>query len=621
VGLALLACAALVPLYSSFWPGSVPLYLKALLALLLAITMASPAHGLLMVVGLVPFDRLFSPGVQVPPIRVSEGMVLAFLGGWLVRRIIVPMPRTRTDWTSPLALLSVLVAASAIVEVAALQPTIADVGPFASQVWRFLSAIYLLPTGTFLPLAAAALLLEGLGVMAVAARLSVVDPKLPRRLLLVGTAAAFVVATLNLVELVRRLSAGAVDGWPRISVNDPDLNAAGSYFILFLPAACLLAREKSVALAVGVGAWFVAAIWLTGSRAAFAAAILLAAAGALVYRVPNLFASRKRVALAVAAIILAAVASAAIATTVVMRSDAQASRWLDLRREFAFTSFRMIETDPIFGIGAGQYYSRSASFMSPELLRIYPSENAHNNFLQIGAELGIAGLAMFLWLLASVGVATLRSDADAVVKRAALAGLAGFLVTCVTGHPLLVYEVAYPFWLMMSVAAGLAVSNGTDASDGMRRGLVNRRWALPVVLAIVVVSVPVRVAWKVSRLDMSGVVYGLHSPLRDTATGRTYRWTTDTATVFIRREARAFQLPARLLNVPDGASAEVFVQLDGRPASLQRIGTGWGSIGLRLPLQRRAHRYRRLDLSVVCGETVCPQQGRGALAIGAPEVE
>ena len=69
---------------------------------------------------------------------------------------------------------------------------------------------------------------------------------------------------------------------------------------------------------------------------------------------------------------------------------AAAVRW-----ELAQTSLRMTASRPSFGVGIGSFYCAVRRIRSPELLRIFPPaihENAHNNFLQILAELGDRGV-------------------------------------------------------------------------------------------------------------------------------------------------------------------------------------------------------------------------------------
>src|SRR6185436_1236366 len=114
-------------------------------------------------------------------------------------------------------------------------------------------------------------------------------------------------------------------------------------------------------------------------------------------------------------------------------------------------------------------------FISPRLVALFPAtavgENAHNNFIQILAELGSFGLAGFLWLVAAFLFAA-RKGVDRVEVRqapeaagpetgadwtAAQLGLSGgvvaFLLSCLVSHPLLNTEV---FWLFLLVT-GVAV--------------------------------------------------------------------------------------------------------------------------------------------------------------------
>ena len=75
-------------------------------------------------------------------------------------------------------------------------------------------------------------------------------------------------------------------------------------------------------------------------------------------------------------------------------------RAVRLRSQFSETSARMFASAPIFGVGVGRYFERSSEFMPDELRALYGAENAHNYFAQAFAELGIAGGALFLWLIA-----------------------------------------------------------------------------------------------------------------------------------------------------------------------------------------------------------------------------
>ena len=104
--------------------------------------------------------------------------------------------------------------------------------------------------------------------------------------------------------------------------------------------------------------------------------------------------------------------------------------WLiaaNVRLGLVQTAARMIASRPAFGIGLAEFSRRSGEFSSPELLAAFPPavhENAHNNFLQVTAELGLAGGAAFVWLLAAALRGSVRAAsagaplADAGVRRA-----------------------------------------------------------------------------------------------------------------------------------------------------------------------------------------------------------
>jgi hypothetical protein len=109
------------------------------------------------------------------------------------------------------------------------------------------------------------------------------------------------------------------------------------------------------------------------------------------------------------------------------------------------SSFRIIGTHPYFGIGAGQYYRDAPLFLTPQLAWTYGYENAHNNLLQITTETGIIGFALFAcWVAGSLQLAVralVRVPHDWRLLGAA-AGVAAFIGTCLTSHPLLVQEVS-----------------------------------------------------------------------------------------------------------------------------------------------------------------------------------
>jgi hypothetical protein len=344
------------------------------------------------------------------------------------------------------------------------------------------------------------------------------------------------------------------------------------------------------------GALLATACWLSGSRASRVGAlvILVAAAGNLVLaRGLPLRRHWRPFALV-------------LASTVVL------SVWVDYAparlnargtllaiAEFQDAGLRMWATRPAFGVGVGQFYPLSAGFIPPELRQWYPRENAHNYFLQIATELGVAGIATFLVLLGAAFREPLRRlrapDAGAVLTGATF-GVGGFVITWLTGHPMLVPEVAYPFWLALGVATALAAP---AAPERRADSAPARTWLVLGVLVLVGGSVPVRVAQVTSRMDMSRIAYGLHDWEVD-GTGTNFRWTSGRARLFIPPDAREVELPLRAMLVgPNHDGLDVQLCVEGRPCtSVRHFDDAWHRHRLRLPPLAPGMGHRRIDLRV-----------------------
>ncbi|MBN1824591.1 MAG: O-antigen ligase family protein [Endomicrobiales bacterium] len=111
------------------------------------------------------------------------------------------------------------------------------------------------------------------------------------------------------------------------------------------------------------------------------------------------------------------------------RHQAHALIWRD--------SAAMWASKPVFGTGPGTFHVYFPDFASEELKRIWPQDqfivnDAHNEYVQMLAETGIAGFGMFVWLLASFGVMSVvrikgSDGAERIMTSAFAASGAGLL--------------------------------------------------------------------------------------------------------------------------------------------------------------------------------------------------
>jgi len=98
-------------------------------------------------------------------------------------------------------------------------------------------------------------------------------------------------------------------------------------------------------------------------------------------------------------------------------SITQFTKGSSLKRREAIWGFTtlMIKDHPLLGSGLGTFKYNSLSYQAKffdqgENRRLYPygiADKAHNEYLQLGAEVGILGLGIFIWLLITSGFSSL----------------------------------------------------------------------------------------------------------------------------------------------------------------------------------------------------------------------
>ena len=574
---------------------------KLLVGGMAALTLASPSAGLLALCVLTPLGTLLESITNLP-YRLSESFVLAFIACWLLRstadRSGPRMPRAMT-WAG--WLLGVSLAASVAgtaVRVSASDGRLAEFGTWLLQ------AYYVGPDS--LGFVVAARLAEVLTLAAATLYVFRRRPSLANSLpLALGIGGAIAAGTAVAVwagtgpeSLVRHFTKF---GYRAAHIGDP--NAAGSYFALIL---CLMlgmgvrARSRSrpvwllLAAAQGLGLWFAE----SKTAAGVTVAVLTVAAG---WWLTALWSRRARLAVT-GVVLVGAVALSAVRIDRLERDPTY--RGGGFRSQFNATSLRMVVAHPIAGVGVGQYYIRSSLFLSPQLAFAYGHENAHNYFLQIAAELGLPGFALFaLWLGAGATLIARALVRDADVRlMAAAAGASTFLATCLTGHPLLVEEAAFPFAIAFAFTVGLAGSILLNRGAPRRSGSAQNSpaWIISgCSCAAAIVAATMTAARGPIAPPISSEIDRLYPP-ETGKDGSRFRWMDGQfASIFIPANVGHVYIPLRL---PENARAVapmgIEAAISGALVREMFVGTDWAILNLPLPATSPDSVFTRVDLRV-----------------------
>jgi O-antigen ligase len=483
------------------------------------------------------------------------------------------------------------------------------------DLWRFgsasmgrdlsdlINASYFVLTMSGDPIDAAMRLLESLVILKAAATEVQRKPKLASQLVSWAVCGAALAAALN---VARVWQAAARLDTPlrsfasymmnlRLNVHYGDLNAAGSYFVLlFFPALGLALARKGRIYWVAV-LLIASGIWISGSRTAIAVAMLAMAVPAAAIGTRIRHGRRRWLAIAGGAVALAIIAAAVAQFSPKRGNQQSALAAIQVRVEMIRTSLRMTASSPSFGVGIGRYYFRSGEFSSPELLQLFPPaihENAHNNFLQFLAELGIVGFAAVLWLLwtaTRLCVSLVAREQQNAAAWGLVTGLIAFVLSWLGGHPLLIDEPAFAFWLLVGVACGWATVIAPPAP-----AKAHTTWIAGLLVALVAISIPWRVVQQRANFDLEHRGIGL-SHWQSEVDGVRYRLAGPTSSVFVPSAPQSLVIPLRTVN--DFPQLRVEIRLDDRPADVVTVTNDrWHYLRLHMMRDRNPPRFRRLEL-------------------------
>ena len=560
-----------------------------------ALTFWRPGLGLLLLTGLAPAGALFA----APPARVTDRLAWSFLLAWLLR---VWVPLSRGGWPRALTVPALLYLA--VITSSWLAITIGGSAGIQPAAWpqflfQSISADHLVrsspepETWTLLQSATGiALLLATVGLTRNDRRLA---PELARTLVL----SVSILGLASIAEVVRQWGRGGYAAsflmryfnGERYTLHLTDVNAAASLYVLAgLTGAAVAAFDRAQRrLWLPLTLVILPALWLAGSRTA---AIAAAVVGALT--IPSRIRERRwrltrpQLALTTVILIVAAVATAVVAQR--SRDEPGAARSLRLRFDFYETTGRMLASSPVFGVGVGHYFDRSAEFMPEELRVIYGNENAHNYFAQQFAEVGVVGGLLFIWLLIPPMVRAWRhvhvAPPDDGALIGLLAGSTAYLITCVTGHPLLVPEAALPFWIAFG-ALGASTTPETRVATAQRVG--------GAVVGLFVAAALGQGVMAYSRTTVTPADRGFHG-FETADDGVRFRWMTRHAVTYVPATPGFVSLQMRASDEPALRPLVVDIVIDGRVVERREIHPGtWTKIDLGVRDTVRTP-FRRIDM-------------------------
>lgn len=570
-----------------------PLGAKLAALAVAALTAWRADAGLLVVVALAPAGALAAS----PPARPAELLAWTFLATWLLR---IDRPLSEAGWPRAILIPAGLFVATATASWLTLSISgAAGVPPGALPqfIAHSIPDDYLIFSSPGPEMAALLQIVTGAAILLAAVAIARDDARLPRRMAWTMAASLTLLALATTADVARQWANADYGGWfllryvagERYSLHLSDLNAAGSLYVLGLMAAVAFALfdRRRQGWAVGLAALTLPALWLAGSRSAGVALI----GGVAVFAAAHIRWRPTRAQLAAVALPLVIVVLAAGVLVADWRTDVggSAARAVSLRSQFSETSARMVASAPLFGVGVGRYFTRSAEFMPEELRALYGNENAHNYFAQQFAELGIIGGGLFVCLIAA-GLLRGWEQVRRGGRDAAMIGLFGgasvYLLTCVTGHPLLVVEAALPFWAAFGVVA--AAGRG-DAPIG--------RWRVAAgLVALLLVLNIARALASYGGTAAAPAEQGFHTA-ETAADGTSFRWMTRQAVTYIPDGPGFLRLTVQAPVSHLERLPMLETSVAGRVLDRREIPRGAVWVTYDVPVrQQGTMRFRRVDL-------------------------
>ena len=286
-------------------------------------------------------------------------------------------------------------------------------------------------------------------------------------------------ATLYAVIVIARFDLGSGDGWRLGHLYYYDANDFATFVVTAIPFGLYslhAGRRLPVRLFAGMSLGILAIAFVrTGSRGGFIA--LVAVFTFIVVRYAAIALRWRIAATALVAIVVAGTASDQYWTQMgTILSDADYNRTDESgRMQIWRRGIGYMFRHPVLGVGPGNFQAAEgmlSAFADRQQLGVGVRWNAaHNSYIQVGAELGIPGLCIFVAIIASAFQALRRVNRswpiDRIVDdrpRALTQALTAALIGFVVGAYFLSLVYAELFYTLLALAAGLEKVAGQEPS-------------------------------------------------------------------------------------------------------------------------------------------------------------
>jgi O-antigen ligase len=259
---------------------------------------------------------------------------------------------------------------------------------------------------------------------------------------------------------------------------------------------------------------------------------------------------------------------------------------------------------PITGSGIGTFYRLSTFYQdSTETYFKNSTENTHNYLLQLAAELGIPACLIFLVILCLVFKIGFTQNAkqsavDQHYNRGFLMGISAYLMTCLTGHPLLVSSQQFLFWFMISA---VVVADGNEKYAGP--GKENAKYAYGAIMLLAGLILA-GYLFNHGKADAGFEKYDVGLYPEETSQGKSFRWTSKIGIIKEDHKGRFLEYDVSAMPFNIGSKGLNFKMLLN--------GDLWEEVNFTQPGTKKIRSYvpyernRPLEIKTVTSKTFMP---------------